>query len=38
MGGTEHASKGGGLGTGQGSHRGDRGGGTVLMMGPLEMN
>lgn len=37
VGGAEHATEGGGLGTGQGAHGGDRGGRTVLMKGPLEV-
>ena len=35
VGGTKHAAEGGGLSTGQGAHRGDRGGGTVLVKGSL---
>lgn len=38
VGGTEHAAEDGGLGAGQGAHRGDRGGGTVLVKRPLGVN
>lgn len=36
--GTEHIAECGGLGTRQGAHRRDGGGGTVLMYGPLVVN
>lgn len=36
--GAKHAAEGGGLSTGQGAHRGDRGGGTVLVKEPLRVN
>lgn len=35
VGGAEYAAEGGGLGTGQGAHGRDGGGGTVLVKGPL---
>lgn len=35
---TEYAAEGGGLGTRQGAHRSDRGGGTMLVKGPLGMD
>lgn len=38
VGGTEHTAEGGGLGAGQGAHRSDRGGGTVLVKGSLGVN
>ena len=38
MGGSEHAAEGGRLGARQGANRGDRGGGTVLVKGPLVVN
>lgn len=34
----EYAAEGGGLSTGQGAYRGDRGGGTMLVKGPLGMD
>ena len=38
VGGTQHAAEGGRLSTGQGSHRGDRGGWAVLVKGSLGVN